>query len=505
MGKTAFTLMIITLISKVTGLVREQFFAYFLGTGQIIDVYNTATSIPYTIFSFIISGVVATFIPIYSKIKKDKGKAHADEFTSNLVNILIFISTIIILLVFLFAPKLVSLFAPGYTGAKRELSIQFTRIISLSIYVSALSSVLIGYLQLNNRFIAAETPGIIMNFLNVFFLVLAVQLGNIYILAIGYVISELLKYSFFPKTLRTEGYTHKWIVDFKDPHIKTMITNSIPVILSIAAVDISTISDQAFASTIVNGGVSIMRYAALILQLVSGVVVVSISTSTYPSLSVYASDNNEKRFEDTLLKSNILSFILIVPAMVGIMILSEPFVRLLFQRGNFDAKSTMLTAETLVFYMPTIVGQSISFLFKKAFYARSNTKTPIIVTIVEVVTNVSLNFALHKLMGLLGLALATSISAMLGGVLSVILYKREYKTIHIKVLVVNFMKILFASLIMGFVTYNTYKALVGIHYLLALAGSVLASIVIYLVIILFIKIPQVMHLLNSSYHKFRSR
>ena len=248
-----------------------------------------------------------------------------------------------------------------------------------------------------------------------------------------------------------------------------------------------------------------MRYAALILQLVSGVVVVSISTSTYPSLSVYASDNNEKRFEDTLLKSNILSFILIVPAMVGIMILSEPFVRLLFQRGNFDAKSTMLTAETLVFYMPTIVGQSISFLFKKAFYARSNTRTPIIVTIVEVVTNVSLNFALHKLMGLLGLALATSISAMLGGVLSVILYKREYKTIHIKVLVVNFMKILFASLIMGFVTYNTYKALVGIHYLLALAGSVLASIVIYLVIILFIKIPQVMHLLNSSYHKFRSR
>ena len=103
MGKTAFTLMIITLISKVTGLVREQFFAYFLGTGQIIDVYKTATSIPYTVFSFVISGVVATFIPIYSKIKKEKGKVHADEFTSNLVNILIFISTIIILLVFLFA------------------------------------------------------------------------------------------------------------------------------------------------------------------------------------------------------------------------------------------------------------------------------------------------------------------------------------------------------------------------------------------------------------------
>ena len=187
------------------------------------------------------------------------------------------------------------------------------------------------------------------------------------------------------------------------------------------------------------------------------------------------------------------------------MILSEPFVRLLFQRGNFDAKSTMLTAETLVFYMPTIVGQSISFLFKKAFYAKSNTRTPIIVTIVEVVTNVSLNYALYKIMGLLGLALATSISAMVGGIMSVILYKREYKTIRIKVLVVNFMKILFASLIMGFVTYNIYKALAGIHYLLALAGSVLVSIVIYLVIILFIKIPQVMHLLNSSYHKFRSR
>lgn len=505
MGKTAFTLMIITLISKVTGLVREQFFAYFLGTGRIVDVYNTASSIPYTVFSFIISGVVATFIPIYSKIKKERGKTHADEFTSNLVNILIFISTIVIFLVFIFAPSLVKLFAPGYTGAKRELSIQFTRIISLSIYVSAISSVLIGYLQLNNRFIAAETPGIIMNFLNVFFLTLAVQMGNIYILPIGYVISELLKYAFFPKTLRTEGYRHRWIVDFKDPNIKTMITNSIPVILSIAAVDISTISDQAFASTIVNGGVSIMRYAALILQLVSGVVVISISTSTYPSLSIYASNKDEKRFEDTLIRSNILSFILIVPAMIGIMILSEPFVRLLFQRGHFDAKSTRLTAASLIFYMPTIVGQSISFLFKKAFYAKSNTRTPIIVTIVEVVTNVSLNYLLHKVMGLFGLALATSVSALLGGLMSVILYKKEYKTIHIKVLVSNFVKILFASLAMGFVTYKVYNFLADIHYLVALACSVLVSMVVYMLIILFMKIPQVMHLLNNSYHRFKRR
>lgn len=504
MSKTAITLMLVTLISKITGLLREQFYAYFLGTGQLIDVYNTASTIPSIIFSFVLAGVVAGYIPIYSKIETNQGRDKAIKFTSNLANTLIVITTIIMIFIEIFAPLLVSLFASGYSGEKRDLTIQFTRIMSLSVYTGVAASVFIGYLQIKNRFLVAETPGIIMNVLNIVFVILASYLKNIYILAIGFIITEYLKYFLFPKALKSEGYFHSFKINLKDENLLQILKTAIPIIISIAAVDLSTISDQSFASRMLeHGGVSSMRYASLILQLVHGVIVVSITTAIYPTLSRFATERKMKALKRTLRENTNYTLILILPAMIGIMILANPVIKLLFQRGSFNSESTAITAGVLFYYMPTVIGQSINQIYTRGFYAQQNTKDPIIVTFVQVGLNITLNAILSQIWGLNGLAIATSVSSFIGGILSIYLFKKKYGMLNISHSLISIIKISIASIIMGIFTYKIYELLSPINYIFALIGSIAISALIYAFIIIFMRIPEVKKLLNKLYRKYR--
>lgn len=506
MGKTAILLMILTLISKVTGLVREKFFAYFLGTSDLLDIYNTSSSIPLILFSFISASLVAVFIPIYQGIVSESGVNKAHKFTSNLVNIMFIVATLFIIFIYITAPLLVKLFAPAYVGEKLISSINFTRIMSITIYASIFSSVFIAYLRIKNKFLTAEFPGIIMNFFYVISLLISYYFNNIYLLPILFVVSDMLKYMFFPRAIKKTGYKHQWILNFKDKHIMEVITMSIPIMISIAAIDISTISDQSMATIVMQtGGLSIMRFASLVLTLINGVIVVSITTSIYPSIAKYANEKRIGKLKSTILDGNVFSFIVIIPSIVGVMILSEPLIRLLFQGGNFDSRSSKLTADVLIFYIPALLGQTITQMISRGYYSLKNTITPIIITIVQVVLNILLNNILGNILGLQGLALATTISSLFAGLVSIILFNKKYGNMANKKLINSITKISFASIIMGIATYFTYHSLVGIHYLLAFLAAIIVSMVVYLIAILSLRIPHVIKLINIIYKKYKNR
>ena len=289
-----------------------------------------------------------------------------------------------------------------------------------------------------------------------------------------------------------------------------MLRIAIPIFLSIAAVDVSTIVDQSLASTMItHGGVSSMRRAALILTLVSGIIVASITTSIYPQMSKYASRKEIGKVKKTIMDGNIYSLLLVIPAMLGVMILSEPLIKLLFERGNFDQKSTEITASVLLFYMPTIIGQSINQIFTRGFYSMNNTKTPIIITFVQVLSNIVLNYVFSYSwglgLGLNGLALATSVSSFIGGALSAYLFRKKYGRINFKRFSINILKILFTSLIMGAATYFTYHSLSGKNYILAFLLAIIVSVIVYGIIILFMKIPEVSKLINLFYTKIKRK
>lgn len=506
MGTATITLMIITLISKLTGLIREQVFAYYLGTGMAHDIYITSLNIPVTIFSFITASVIAGFIPIYHKIDTEKGEEEANLFTSNLINILLIVATVVIFIIFIITPSLVTLFASGYEGVKREITIIFTRVLSFSLYGIVLSSVFIGFLQIKNKFLIAESPGIVMNFFYITTIIVAAYFDNIYIIAIGIFLSEYLKYLLFPREIRKAGYKHTWYINFKDEYIQDLLKITIPIIISIAAVDVSTISDQTFASQLIeHGGVTIMRNSALLLSLISGIIVVSITTVIYPIISKQASLGHISEVKKTLMDGNIFSFILIVPAMVGVMILSEPLVKLIFERGSFTVESTKLTSGVLFFYIPTLLGQTINQIFTRGFYSLQNTKIPIAITLVQVALNIFLNYILSGIMGLNGLALATTISTTIGGIASLVFFRWKYGQMHLKIFITSVIKVMIASSIMGIVTYFSYNYFAQYNYLIGLLISIILSIIVYLIVIVMLKVDHLKQIINMLYKKFKNK
>lgn len=155
--------------------------------------------------------------------------------------------------------------------------------------------------------------------------------------------------------------------------------------------------------------------------------------------------------------------------------------------------------------MPAIIGQSTNQIFKRGFYAMQNTTTPIIVTIVQVLSNIILNGILSKYWGLNGLAAATSISSFMGGLLSIILFRIKYGKLNLFNLTSNLVKILIAASLMSFVTYYSFKALSGFNYIFALVISIVLSAMIYFVLILLARIPDVKKELNRLYKKMKRK
>lgn len=506
MGSAAFTLMIITILSKVTGLLREQFTSFYLGTGSLADIYTTSTNIPFTIFGFIVAGIGTSFIPIYNKIRKEEGERSADSYTSNLVNILLMIATIMISLIFIFAPYIVKIFAVGYQGEKLKLTAEFTKIISLATISTLVSSVFIGYLNLKGSFTVPALTGVIMNVFHIITFIVAYKFNNFFLLAFGFLLAEYLKYLFFPRTLKKEGYKYSLAFNPKDKNIMLMVKMSIPIIISIAAVDLSTIVDQSLATTIhdsAHGAVAALKYAVLILQLISGVIIVSISTAIYPKLSNYALDHKMPQLKKILMESIMTSQILVIPAMVGALVLSKPIVSIIYERGVFDNQSTLMTASVLYYYLPSLLGHSIRDLMVKAFYSIRDIKTPVKITLIEQVINIVFSIVLSKFMGVPGLALGTSIASIFGAIAITYVFRKKYGKINLKRFTISTTKVLIASILMGLVTYFVYNSLSKYGMAVSFISSVVLSILSYAIIIVLMRIPEVKKLVNSIYKKVK--
>lgn len=505
MGSATIIMMIITLLSKITGLFREQITAYYLGAGILKDVYATATNIPNLIFGFVVAGVGTSFIPLYNTIRKEKNEQAADSFTSNLINILTVFALILTLLIIIFAQPLVHLWVPGYGYEKTLLTVRFTRIVALATIITPMFSVLIAYLNLKGRFTVTSLTGMIMNILQIGSLILAYQLKSFYFIAYGFIASQLLKYYMFPKTLHKENYKHKFLFDIKDPHIREMIWMSLPVIISITAVDISTIIDQSIASVLyqgAHGAVSSLSYASLILQLVSGVIVVSVATAMYPKISLFAANGEHRKLKSTLMKSVNYSMLLVAPATVGLMVLSYPTVELLFERGAFGPEDTYRTAQVLLMYLPSLLGLTVKDLVVRGFYAQKDIKTPVKITVIQMTIQVILSLTLSRIFGLKGLALSTSIASLSSGAIILYMFRKKYGKINLKNFTITNIKILSVALIMGIFTYFSYNFFAQYNHLLAFGISIIISAIVYGVIIIFMKIPEVKEALRIVIKRF---
>ena len=503
MKKIVFFLMLLTILTKTLGFLREITLSYYYGVSGITDAYLISLTIPSTIFAFIGIGLVTSYIPMYSSIIKDKSEIVASRFTNNLISIIMIISTIVVVIVVIFTFPIVKLFASGFSGETLRLSVLFTRIGIVSIYFSGLIFLFNGFLQIKNDFIGPAIVGIPLNLFIILSIIISAN-TNVIILSIGSALAVFIQFLFLLPILRRKGYKYNFVFDLKDSYIKKMIFLSIPVIIGISVNQINIIVDRTLASQIIVGGISALSYANRINLFIQGIFVMSVATVFYPTISKMVVENNKSKLIKTISEAININSLLILPATIGLMVFAMPIVSIIFGRGAFNTDAITMTSSALFFYAIGMVGYGFREILSRIFYAYKDTKTPMINAAIAVVMNIILNLLLSKYMGINGLALATSISAIFCTVLLFISLRKKISSFSIKNISISFVKILCASLIMGVISklfYNLFLFFINKN--LSLIFSIVIGFATYLLIIYFMKIDDVRVIMNAVKGKIK--
>lgn len=491
MKKTVFILMLLTIISKILGFTRDISLSYFFGASVISDVYLISLTIPTVIFAIIGKGISTGFIPMYTHIENNDGIEKATYFTNNIVNAVIVLCTIIFIACMLFTEPIVNLFASGFAGESLELAINFTRISLIGIYFTGLIYVFSSFLQIKRMYFIPAVIGLPSNIIVIGSFFLSSHL-SIYVLSVGNLIaigSQLLLMSIF---VYRSNYRYTFKLDLKNSHSRQMLLLAMPAILGSSVAQLNILIDRTLASQITEGGISALNYASTLNLFVLGIVASSIITVLFPKISKLAEENKIEEMKKSLSTAINTINLFVLPATVGYMLFAEPFVRLLFGRGEFDSQALYLTSQVLFFYSIGLCSLCLREILSNAFFSLHDTKTPMINATIAMIINIVLSLVLSKILGLGGLALATSTAAIIGTFLLFISLKKRLGDFGIKGIAFSFTKIVIASLIMGGLSKWAYIMLSSnFNLTLTLLLSITIGVVVYVIIICLMRIEEV--------------
>ncbi len=428
MKKIVLVFTFISIWAKIVAFGRELILSYCFGAGQVSDVFILSMTLPVTIFGFIATGVISGYIPVYQKAKSEEGQSTALSFTNNVINSLVLICVGIIIVYYIAPKPLLGLFASGFDDVTLELARRFT---DFSIWVTlftAVVTVLSGYLQINDKIRITALVSVPLNVGVIVSILAAYLFRNIYLLPVGFLLSSLLQVVFIWIISARTAFKYSLKFDWKDKYIKAFFASLTMLILSGSLQQVNVLIDRTLATTVIVGGLSIFEYANRVSDFVMGLTIIPISTAIFPLLTKSKEDSSE--LSRTLIDGIRLSAIIIIPASIILILYSETIVRILYCRGAFTEKDVVLTADIVKFYGAGLLAFSIREMVLKCFYALGDVKSPMINSTIGILCNIVLNFVLLRLMGLGGLALATSVSAVLCVVLLYISLRRRVVNIN---------------------------------------------------------------------------
>ena len=497
-AKAALGLMAATLIAKILGFGRELTLASAYGASSTSDAFLVAMNIPAVIFTAIGTSLGTAFIPLYCEVNSSQGEKASIKYTNNIFNVVVLICIAISIIGVILTPQVVKLFALGFKGETMEKAVYFTRAMILGIPFLGISYIMMAYLQVKENFIIPGLMSVPYNTCIIISILLSVKTSP-YILPWGALIGLLGQFLFQLPFAMKKGFRYKPYIDVKDEHLKRMLWLIAPVLIGVAVNQINTIVDRTIASTLVEGSISALNYATKLNQFVMGMFIVSISSVVYPMLSKLSTENNKEKFNKSIITSVNTVTLLVIPISIGAIILANSIVKLLFQRGEFDARATQMTAVALIFYSIGMIGYGLRDILGKVFYSLQDTRTPMINGVIAMVLNITLNilFVKYTNMQLAGLAFATSISALFTIALLFISLRRKIGSFGGKSIALGMIKSLISGIIMAVVTlfaYNTIANILGsgfIKEVITLALSVGIGAIVYGTSIIILKVDEV--------------
>ncbi len=407
---------IATLASRILGFVRDMVIAWFFGAGLISDAFFVAFRIPNLLRRLFAEGSLSiAFVPVFTEYLNRRGRSEAFRMARSTVRITGILLVILTLAGILAAPVLVKVIAPGFTGEKFALTVTLTRIMFPYIFFICLVALSMGILNSLGHFAA---PALAPVFLNVAIIGSALWLAP-YLeepvagLAVGVLIGGGLQLLLQIPFLLKKGFYLWQKAPLYHPGVSRIGKLMGPAVFGAAVYQINMLVGTLLASLLPEGSVSYLYYADRLVQFPLGIFAISMSVAVLPSLSRQAAANKLRELSDTFVYAIQLIFFITLPAMTGLIVLREPIVALLFQRGEFGPESTRLTAYALIFYSLGLWAFSAVRILVSTFYSLQDTVTPVKIASISIFANILLSILLMGPLSHGGLALATSLASML--------------------------------------------------------------------------------------------
>lgn len=470
MGAKALLVSGATMVSRVLGLVREQLFAALLGATMAADAFVVAFRIPNLLRDLFAEGALsAAFVPTYADHLRNRGQDAAVHLARVVITVLILVTGALTLLGVLFAEPLVRLIAPGFAGVagKVDLAAECTRIMMPFLLLVSLAAVAMGQLNAQERFGPPAFASAVFN-------VITIAGGVVLYVWDLPEIEAVIGWSVFTlvggvgqlaiqlPALRATGFRFRPALELAHPGLRRMVRLMGPATVGLAATQLNIFVNTIFASQ-VPGAPAWLNYAFRLMQLPIGVFGVAVATIATTRLAVRAAAADLPGLRATLVSGLKLVAFFTVPAMVGLVALRVPIVRLLYAYGEFGSTplNTFATADAVLMYALGLYAYSAVKVVAPAFYALDRSRIPLFASISAVIANLVLNTVLFAWLrlGHEMLALGTAAGATMNFAVLLTAFRRTSGSFGARGVLLHLAKVLVASLACGAAALGVVTAL----------------------------------------------
>jgi len=481
-----------TLLSRIFGFFRDVIQAFYLGTSRSGDAFTIAYVIPNLLRRLTGEGAMtAAFVPVFTEIKKEKPRQELWKFANIFFFDLTLVMALLTVVGIILSPVLVKVIAFGFKGieGKWELTTLLTRIMFPYIFLISLAALVMAILNSFHKFFVPAFTPVLFNLSIIIIALFYARTAEepAYVFAVGVVVGGVCQLVFQIPFLWRRGMRFRFGLSLSHPSVRKVAKLMVPGIFGVGISQINFALSRMIASFLEEGSVASLYFASRVQELTLGLFSIALSIALLPTFSDLAAQRDISGMKRTLIFSHRLVFFITFPAMVGLLILNRPIIRVLFQRGVFDVQSTAMSASCLFFFafsLPFISGVKI---LAPAFYSLKDTKTPVIVAFFVMLSYISLSLILMHPLRVGGVALALSLASVLNFFLLFGLLEKKIGKIEKKELFASVLKSVLSASGMGvgiwfFIRHFSFNQLAFPQQLGVLFAAVCLGIVIYILI-----------------------
>ncbi|MBO5141375.1 MAG: murein biosynthesis integral membrane protein MurJ [Peptococcaceae bacterium] len=507
-------LTIMMTISRILGFVRDISVSSMFGISWQADAYTAAFTIPDLIyFALVGGGLSSAFIPVFSSYLATDQDEDAHVMASTILNIVAIASMVLIAIGMVFTPQLIDImveFKHENAAEATALTIVLTRLMFAQCFFMCLAGISQGILQCYKEFTVPALGAVVYNIAIIVIGILLAQHIGIAGFTIGVVVGAALNLLLQIRSMRQYGFSYKLTLNLRHPGVKKFFLLFLPVVLGLSMNELNLLVSQRLASGLGGGVVYALKQAQRIMMLPVGIFAAAIGLSVFPTMTSHVARGEMKEYKQNLTMGLRTVIFITLPASVGLIALSHPVVRAMYQQGAVTTVQIELVSVILVYYCIGVVGYGAQQILNRGFYAVQDTKSPVLINVFVLLFNIIISIILVGPFTYRGLAMAYSLSGLLSMLVLGVALRFKIGQYGGKALVKSALQSIIASAVMGVAVYFVAN---GLEQILDLSSKLMqvlqvgigitAGVVVYAAMAIVMRMEEAQQVLRIVKRKLR--